>query len=89
MSPALIEDMAKALDDLLADDTIRALIITGAGKSFSAGGDVKEDLEPLQKMGPDEFNSYLEKNFVPFKRLMYSEKPAIAAVNGYAVGAGM
>jgi len=40
-------------------------------------------------LGPGEFNKYLEEAFRPFKQLMLSDKPTIAAIHGYAVGAGM
>jgi len=89
LSPDVMADFDEALDDAIRDKSIRAVIITGAGKSFSAGGDVKEDLDPLRILSPDEFNSYLRNAMESFKRMMYADKPIIAAINGYAVGAGM
>jgi len=71
------------------DDTIRAMILTGAGRSFSAGGDAKKDIDPLRQKSPIEFNAYFSHVPTLYRGLMDIEKPVIAAINGYAVGAGM
>ena len=73
----LHEELAEALEDFTADPNMRAGIVTGAGRAFSAGGDLKE-------MGEGTFTGSMEKEFV------YSgnPKPFIAAINGLAVGGG-
>ena len=55
LSPHLAEDFTTAWRDLSRDDTVRSIIITGAGPSFCTGGDVKEDLDRLRKLDPMEF----------------------------------
>jgi len=89
LNPSLMRDMVEAVDDVAGDETVRAVIITGAGRSFSAGGDAKEDIEPLPRMSPTEFNTYFGHAIRMYKALIDMEKPVIAAINGYAVGAGM
>ncbi|OGW13562.1 MAG: hypothetical protein A3G93_10375 [Nitrospinae bacterium RIFCSPLOWO2_12_FULL_45_22] len=89
LSPELIEDLVKALHEVARDAAIRAVIITGAGRSFSAGGDVQKDILPLRDKSPTEFNTYMEQAVVMYKLLIEMEKPVIAAINGYVVGAGL
>lgn len=76
----------KALDDAEADEAIRAIVIRGNGKSFSAGQDLKEVTTPDLNPG---FRKILEEHYNPIiKRIRSIKKPIIAAVNGVAAGAG-
>ena len=76
----------KALDDASANDLVRAIIITGAGKAFCAGQDLKEVTTPELNPG---FKTLLEKHYAPIiQKIRTIEKPIIAAVNGVAAGAG-
>lgn len=88
-SPELTHDFAEALGEVGDDRTVRAVIVTGAGKSFSAGGDIKTDLGPLRRMSLPEFNNYFYEGLLMYKSIVVMEKPVIAAINGYAVGLGM
>lgn len=69
-------------DDLEADESINAVIITGAGKGFCSGGHLDELLE---NPGPEG----MRKIYAGFVRIASSRLATIAAVNGAAVGAGM
>lgn len=69
-------------DDLEADASINAVVITGAGKGFCSGGHLDELLE---NPGPDG----MRKIYAGFVRIANSRLATIAAVNGAAVGAGM
>ncbi len=69
-------------DDLEADESINAVVITGAGKGFCSGGHLDELLE---NPGPDG----MRKIYAGFVRIANSRLATIAAVNGAAVGAGM
>ncbi|MEW6615030.1 MAG: enoyl-CoA hydratase/isomerase family protein [Thermodesulfobacteriota bacterium] len=89
LSPELIHDFIAAWAEVKDDDTVRALIITGAGQSFSAGGDVVKDINPLREMGVTEYHKYFSVADEMYRGIIDVEKPVIAAINGYAVGAGL
>lgn len=78
--------LQKTLDDCNADATVRAIVITGNGKAFCAGQDLKEVTDPDLNPG---FRKILEEHYNPIiQRIRNIEKPIIAAVNGVAAGAG-
>lgn len=75
----------KRLDECAADDSIRAIYITGNGKAFCAGQDLQEAIDPE---GPG-LEFIVTKHYNPIiTRLRNIEKPIIAAINGVAAGAG-
>ncbi|MBM3133170.1 MAG: enoyl-CoA hydratase [Chloroflexi bacterium] len=84
--PELVNDLLGAIDDVGRDEGVRAALLTGAGRAFSAGGDIQDLLsqtkDPLETMA----NSRLGAAIVTGIRTM--PKPWIAAVNGPAIGAG-
>ena len=74
------------LDDMEKNDAVRAIVLTGNGKAFCAGQDLKEVTSAEQNPG---FKKILEEHYNPIiQRLRAIEKPIIAAVNGVAAGAG-
>jgi 2-(1,2-epoxy-1,2-dihydrophenyl)acetyl-CoA isomerase len=78
--------LQKTLDDCSNDINIRAIVITGSGKAFCAGQDLKEVTDPELNPG---FRKILEEHYNPIiQRIRNIEKPIIAAVNGVAAGAG-
>ncbi len=75
-----------SLDNCASDVEIRAIVITGAGKAFCAGQDLKEVTTPDLMPG---FRKILEEHYNPIiERIRSIEKPVLAAVNGVAAGAG-
>jgi enoyl-CoA hydratase/carnithine racemase len=75
-----------AIDQVLADDEVKVIVITGAGESFSAGADVKEFQAVL---GTPVFMQKIRDGHTVFDRIERSPKPVIAAVNGrYCLGGG-
>ena len=78
--------LQRLLDDCEHDKIIRAIVITGSGKAFCAGQDLKEVTTPELNPG---FKKILEEHYNPIiDRIRNIEKPIIAAVNGVAAGAG-
>ncbi|OBA80763.1 enoyl-CoA hydratase [Mycobacterium sp. 1164966.3] len=80
-----------AVDDANADTSVRAVILTGTGKIFSAGGNVKEmaDQAGMFGLSPlDQRHAYVDGIQRVPRALGLLEVPLIAAVNGAAIGAG-
>ncbi len=74
------------LDQCAIDNEVRAMVITGNGKAFCAGQDLKEVTDAELNPG---LKKILEEHYNPIiKRIRTIEKPIIAAVNGVAAGAG-
>ena len=74
------------LDACEEDDDVRAIVITGAGKAFCAGQDLKEVTTPELNPG---FKKILEEHYNPIiSKIRTIEKPIVAGVNGVAAGAG-
>jgi 2-(1,2-epoxy-1,2-dihydrophenyl)acetyl-CoA isomerase len=87
---ALDAAMSEELDDVLLqcqeDDAVKVVIVTGRGKAFCAGGNVRAMAEaPDPEKFLDELSGWIHK---PVHRIYTMEKVVIAAVNGHAVGAG-
>ncbi len=78
--------MQDTLDQCAKDENIRAIVITGAGKAFCAGQDLKEVTTPELMPG---FRKILEEHYNPIiEHIRTINKPIVAAVNGVAAGAG-
>jgi enoyl-CoA hydratase len=82
ISLAMNHELVSAIDELEQRDDVGALVVTGAGRAFCAGADLDELLA-----GAD--HDSLAHIYAGFLRVAHTRLPAIAAVNGAAVGAGM
>jgi len=79
-------EMQSALHSCAEDDEIRSVYITGTGKAFCAGQDLKEAIDPDRFEG---FEKVVSQYYNKIALQIYNlEKPVIAAVNGVAAGAG-
>lgn len=86
LSAKLTQELERAADEITSDDTVRVVIITGAGRSFSAGADLKE---VMSQAGASLAAGLAKgKPLTLFSRIENIDKPVIAAVNGLAIGGG-
>ncbi len=86
----LTEALNASLDDCAADDAIRAVVITGAGRAFSTGQDLADRLAIIEKTGDIHLGDELRRRYHPaIATIREMRKPVIAAVNGVAAGAGL
>lgn len=81
-------DLAEALEHVGSDRGIRAVIVTGAGRAFCAGGDIGFMAELMERHDSDEFERILGAGRRVISAIRMMTKPVIAAVNGPAAGAG-
>ncbi len=83
----LKSDLAQVIAALADDGEVRSVVVTGAGRAFSAGGDIGEMvLNDSPVRSRDRLRVLLRGIFVPLAEM---EKPTLAAVNGDALGAGL
>jgi 2-(1,2-epoxy-1,2-dihydrophenyl)acetyl-CoA isomerase len=90
-SGALSADLLKVLREVAADDEVRAVMLTGAGRAFCAGADLKEGLAGARDNGgPIDTESTLVTWYNPIvTTIREMPKPVVTAVNGAAAGAGL
>jgi enoyl-CoA hydratase/carnithine racemase len=89
---ALTFEVYADLRDLLAElphrDDVRVLVITGTGRGFCSGGDVRDIIGALQGLGTRELLEFTRMTGSVVQRMRECPLPVIAAVNGVAAGAG-
>ena len=86
MSMQMLDEMADTLAQAMDDDEVRAVVLTGAGRAFCAGADLKEVAEAKLKPGEPDLLDRVERAFGLIRN---GPKPVIAAVNGLALAGGL
>jgi len=85
MSDDLLADLRHVTGSIARDPDIRCMILTGSGKAFCAGGDLRRFQQGFTLFGGIQ---YVDDVHEWIMELIHMNKPTIAAVNGYAMGAG-
>jgi len=85
LSFELLRELDSLLEEIRNDQTIRVVVITGAGRAFSVGADLRE-AEKLDEAGVKEYIGFGQKLFDKIENF---DKPVIAAINGFCLGGGL
>ncbi len=84
MNRIMMDEIINALESIVNDSTIRVAVITGKGKAFMAGADIKE----YAVQTPGQFKRFQQKGIQIYRIIENSDIPFIAAINGFALGGG-
>jgi enoyl-CoA hydratase len=88
LNSELISALADFLDSIELDHTIRAIVVTGAGRAFSAGADIAAFQRHLESGPAEAIVHFMRPGHQLTRRVESFPKPIIAAVNGLAFGGG-
>ena len=89
LATPMMEGLLEALPRLAKDSAVGAIVLTGAGRAFCAGGDVKNMAERPAEASIDQAVAQLRSRMELSRLLHEVPKPTIAMVNGPAAGAGL
>ena len=87
VSGLMIDELHKCLDLVAEDESIRAVVLNGEGRAFSAGFDLESN--PASVGDPDFWSKELRRDFDIIMRFWDCPKPTIAAVHGYCLGSAL
>ena len=87
LTRVLNDELTQALDRIADDDDIRVVVLTGAGRVFCAGADLKGRAENIR--GPGDLAAHARRTRECFHAVRECAKPVIAAINGAALGSGL
>lgn len=92
MTPAMGEEVVRAVEEIRADPSARVFILTGSGKSFSSGGDLgmlARDTGASVEGGAPSMEGSPRDFYLRYLTIRQLAIPTIAAINGHAIGAGL
>jgi enoyl-CoA hydratase/carnithine racemase len=81
-------ELTRLFGDLQHEDTVRVVVISGRGKAFCSGGDVKEIIGPLLEKSEEELSAFTQMTCRLIWNMRALSKPVIACLNGAVAGAG-
>jgi len=85
----VLSQFSHAFDELNGDSSLKTIIITGRGKAFVAGADIKFFIDHIQNQTISEIIDFTTSGQALFRRIDKSEKTIVALVNGLALGGGL
>ena len=86
----VVTELEDAIDGLLANDEVKAIVITGGGtNAFVAGADIPEIKDLFESADEDAATEFGERGHRTFFKIERSSKPVIAAINGFCLGGGL
>jgi enoyl-CoA hydratase/carnithine racemase len=85
--PEMLGDLVEAVESANRDGGIRAIVLTGNGRAFCSGDDLKEFAS--QATGDAETTAYIERIQDVTRAIVLGDKPVIGAIRGWAVGGGL
>lgn len=88
-TPGIMTGWVEHLKEVQENDDIRVLLVTGAGRGFCSGGDVKRMGEKADNTSMTTKNRLWTQTQMVAKRMIQMDKPSVAAINGVAVGGGL
>jgi enoyl-CoA hydratase/carnithine racemase len=83
----LLEDLNRVLSSANQDPAVRAIVLTGAGRAFCSGDDLKDFQSQLGS--EQKVRSYIERIQDVSRCILFGDKPVIGAIHGWAVGGGL
>jgi len=81
----LLTELDSLLETIRKDQDVRAVVITGAGRAFSVGADLRE----AEKLDEPQVREFIELGQKVFNKIENFDKPVIAAINGFTLGGGL
>jgi len=87
INPELVDDLTRELARANQDPAIRAIVLTGAGRAFCSGDDLKDFQSQLD--GEANLNGYVNRIQDVTRAIVLGDKPVVGAVHGWAVGGGL
>lgn len=87
LSKKLSDELTMVLDWISETDDVRAVVLTGAGKAFCAGADLKGRAEVIK--GPGDLSAHSRRTRECFHAIRECAKPVVVAINGAALGSGL
>lgn len=85
LNPEVLADLKAAADALKGRDDLRVVILTGEGRAFVAGADIKS----MAGFAPEEARAFAEAGHAAMDAIAALDVPVIAAINGFALGGGL
>lgn len=89
ISPGLLDELNVALDEIESDETVRVVVLTGTGRAFCAGADLKAIANAAGEVDPSQVVAFVAYAGRTIERLAALGQPVIAGVNGLALAGGL